>query len=331
MTKRKPHVVILGAGGTIASKAVSPTCATGYSEFGFDANDLIDCIPHIREQFDLEAEQLFDVGSCRLEDHHLLTINRRVNELLQKDDVDGVVITHGTDTMEETAFFLNLTVKSRKPVVLTGAMRPPEVISADGPMNLLCAIKAAGAKESYGKGVMIAFENRLWPARDVTKMSTYHVDAFRCPENGPLGTVIDRVRYDYVSARPHTADSEFDVRMIDRLPRVQIVYQHVSSSDVMLRCALDAKPDGIILACVGNGTVPPALKEVLSPSPNRPFIVRASRVTSGHISPCGNISDEDFQLIPSGGFNPQKARILLQLALTQTTDYNKICEIFDRY
>ena len=331
MTERKPHVVILGVGGTIAAQAVAPTRSTGYSTFGFDADALIDCIPGIREEFDLEARQLFAIGSCRLEDHHLLEINRSVNALLEREDVDGVVITHGTDTMEETAFFLNLTVKSRKPVVLTGAMRPAEVISADGPMNLLCAIRAAGCKESYGKGVMIAFENRLWPARDVTKMSTYHTDAFRCPENGPLGTVIDRVRYNYASLRPHTADSEFDVRNLDQLPRVQIVYQHVDSGDRMLQCAMDTRPDGIILACVGDGTVPPALKESLFPSPLRPFIVRASRVPSGFVSPCGNVSDEEYRLIPSGGLNPQKARILLQLAMTKTRDYHKICDIFDRY
>lgn len=331
MTERKPRVAILGVGGTIASKAVAPTCSTGYSTIGFDADALIDCIPGIREEFELEAQQLFALDSCKLEDHHLLAISRKVNELLERDEVDGVVLTHGTDTMEETAFFLNLTVKSKKPVILTGAMRPAEVVSADGPMNLLCAIRAAGAEESRGKGVMIAFENRLWPARDVTKMSTYHVDAFRCPENGPLGTVIDGVRYNYASVRPHTADSEFDVRALEKLPRVQIVYQHVDSGDLMLRSAMKTRPDGIILACVGNGTVPPALKEALLPSPHRPCIVRASRVTSGFISPCGFLSDEEYRLIPGGGFNPQKARILLQLALTKTRDYHELCDIFDRY
>ena len=331
MTERKRRVFILATGGTIASKAQGETCATGYSAFGFDADALIDCIPDIREHFDLKAEQIFAVGSCRLEDHHLLKLSGRVNELLAQETVDGIVITHGTDTMEETAFFLNLTVKSKKPVVLTGSMRPAGVISADGPMNLLCAIRAAGAPESYGKGVLVAFENRLFPARDVTKISTYHTDAFHCPEGGPLGTVIDGVRYNYLCARPHTADSEFDVRGLDTLPQVQIVYQHVGSGDTLLKCAMANRPDGIILACVGNGTVPPALKDSLFPSSERPFVVRASRVTSGFVSPCGNVSDEEYRLIPSGGFNPQKARLLLQLALTKTRDYHKICEIFDRY
>lgn len=331
MSQKKPHIFIIATGGTIASKPLSATDATGYSEIGFDADALIDAIPGIRDEYDLSAEQIFEIGSCRMEDRHLLALSKRVNGVLADPDVDGVVITHGTDTMEETAFFLHLTVKSRKPVVLTGAMRPAGMISADGPMNLLCAIRAAGCRESNGKGVMIAFENRLWPARDVTKMSTYHTDAFRCPENGPLGTVIDKVRYDYLPARPHTASSEFDVANLDRLPRVQIVYQHVDAISSLLKCAVEEKPDGIVLACVGNGTVPPDLKESLLPSPLRPQIVRASRVTSGFISPCGNVDDAEYQLIPSGGFNPQKARILLQLALTKTRDYAELCAIFDRY
>lgn len=331
MSAQKPRIRIIATGGTIASKAKSPTEATNYSGIGFDADGLIDCIPGIRDEYELEAEQIFSIGSCRMEDRHLLALSKRVNRVLADPETDGVVITHGTDTMEETAFFLNLTVKSKKPVVLTGAMRPPEVISADGPMNLLCAIRASGDRESYGKGVLVAFENRLWPARDVSKTCTYHTDAFRCPENGPLGTVIDRVRYDYASVRPHTADSEFDVGKLETLPTVRIVYQHVDSGDTMLRSAMETHPDGIILACVGNGTVPPELKSALAPSPHRPCVVRASRVTSGFISPCGNLSDEEYQLIPSGGFNPQKARILLQLALTRTHDYREICRIFDRY
>ncbi|MBE6713598.1 MAG: asparaginase [Ruminococcaceae bacterium] len=331
MTERKKHLVILTTGGTIAAKASGPTDATGYHGIEFDGNALLDAIPGIRKSYETEVEQVFSLDSCSLEDHHLLTLSKRVNSVLEKEEIDGVVITHGTDTLEETAFFLNLTVKSEKPVVLTGAMRPAEVISADGPMNLLCAIQAAADAESRGKGVMVAFQNRLWPARDVMKLSTYHTDAFRCPEGGPLGTVIDEVRYNYATLRPHTVSSEFDVRELNALPRVQIVYQHIGSGEEMLRCAIQTRPDGIILACVGNGTVPPELKKALAPCPERPKIVRASRVPSGFISPCGNINDAEYRLIPSGGFSPQKARILLQLALTKTTDYEELCAIFDRY
>ncbi len=329
---KKPLVFILSTGGTIASKPTSPTATTGYHETAFCARDLIDCIPGIREEFDLEAEEVFSVDSSVLEDSHLLTLAHKANKILARPEVDGLVITHGTDTMEETAFFLNLTVKSKKPVVLTGSMRPTTVLSADGPMNLLCAIRAAGDKNSIGKGVMIAFSDRLWPARDATKVSTYHTDAFHCPENGPLGTVIDKVRYYYTSTRPHTVHSEFDVSNLESLPRVQIVYNHINTEDTMLKSALASGCDGIVLAGVGNGTLPPVIREALqNRSEDAPLIVRASRVVSGFVSPTGSFSDREEGILPSGGFSPQKARILLQLALTKTRDYETLYEIFDRY
>jgi len=329
--EKKPHIFILTTGGTIASAPLSSTQVTGYS-IAFDADALLSTIPCIGQQYDLEAEELFFVGSSCLQDSHLLQLSRRVNALLARPGIDGVVITHGTDTMEETAFFLNLTVKSHKPVVLTGSMRPTKVLSADGPLNLYQAIQTAAAPESAGKGVLVAFADRLWPARDVMKMSTYHIDTFRCPEGGPLGTVNDRVRYYYACVRPHTLASEFDTRELDSLPNVQIVYGHIDCTDVMLRHALEVGCDGIILAGVGNGAVPSVLRKVLEERPqNGPAIVRSSRVTSGHISPRGGLSDEELHLIPGGSFSPQKARLLLQLALTKTKDYSTLCQIFDRY
>ena len=329
---KKPTVYILSTGGTIAAKPTSPTAVTGYRETAFCAEDLIDCIPGIRDEFDLKAEEIFSKDSSALTNAHLLALAQKANEILSHPEIDGLVITHGTDTMEETAFFLNLTVKTSKPVVLTGSMRPTTVLSADGPMNLLSAIRAAGAKESQGKGVMIAFSDRLWPARDAMKISTYHTDAFHCPENGPLGTVIDKVRYYYASTRPHTEGSEFDVSNLQSLPRVQIVHLHINAEDTLLKIALTSECDGIVLAGAGNGTLPRTIRKVLEDRPaDAPFIVRASRVASGFVSPSGGFSDEELRLIPSGGFSPQKARILLQLALTKTRDYQEICSIFDRY
>ena len=233
---RKRSVYVISTGGTIASSPVSRTQTTAYSGIKFCADDLIDCIPGIRERFNMGAEQIFSVGSSALTDENLLDLSRRINEVLKADDVDGVVVTHGTDTMEETAFFLNLTVRSSKPVVLTGSMRPTTVLSADGPLNLYNAIIAAADTESVGKGVRVCMNDQLLPARDVTKTSTCRVDAFICSEYGPLGTVNGgRVRYNYSTIKPHTAESEFDVSKLTSLPRVEIIYTHISCGDFLFK------------------------------------------------------------------------------------------------
>lgn len=330
--RKNPFIYILATGGTIAAKPEETTKVTGYHDFSFDGEKLIDCIPDIRNRFSLKAEEIFQIDSSCIQNHHLLLLAKKANEILSRDEVDGLVITHGTDTMEETAFFLNLTVKSKKPVILTGSMRPTSSLGADGPSNLHTAIRAAGEKESYGKGVMIAFADRLWPARDAIKSSTYHTDAFRCAEGGPLGVVIDTVRYYYASTRPHTTESEFDVSNLETLPDVQIITNHANTESTLISLLMEKGCDGIILAGVGNGTLPPETWELLKKRKGMsPKIVRASRTQNGFVSQSGDFSDEEHEIIPSGGFSPQKARILLQLALTKTRDYQEICRIFDRY
>lgn len=332
-TTRKPSVYIISTGGTIAAKPVSQTQTTSYSAMDFDANDLIDCIPGIRERFSLDAEQVFTVGSSALTDSHLLQLSRRTNELLAREDIDGIVITHGTDTMEETAFFLNLTVHSSKPVVLTGSMRPTTVLSADGPLNLLNAITVAAAPQSMGKGVIVCTNDQILPARDVTKTSTFRVDTFQCLEHGPLGSVFgSEVLYRYAPAAPHTLQSEFNVMDMTSLPRVEIVYTHISCGDFMLRAAMESGCDGIVLAGTGNGSLPPPIRDLCrSRGEDSPAIVRASRVPGGYVGISGVVPDDIHRTIPSCGFSPQKSRILLQLALTKTKDLNALREIFSRY
>lgn len=332
-TIRKPSVYIVSTGGTIASKPVSQTQTTAYSAIDFSADDLIDCIPGIRERFNLDAEQIFVVGSSAITDAHLLQLSQRVNELLEREDIDGIVITHGTDTMEETAFFLNLTVRSSKPVILTGSMRPTTVLSADGPLNLLNAIVAAAHPQSAGKGVMVCTNDQLWPARDVMKTSTFRVETFQCPEHGSLGTIFgSEVLYRYAPQMPHTLHSEFDVTGMTSLPRVEIIYTHVSCDDFLFRTAMNSGCDGIVLAGTGNGSLPIPLREACRTRPeNSPAIVRASRVPGGYVGPSGVVPDDIHRTIPSCGFSPQKSRILLQLALTQTTDLDTLREIFARY
>ncbi len=327
----KPHIHIISTGGTIACAPAEALRATGYHEMPFTAEALLSSLPHIDRDYCLSAEEIFRVDSSDLTEENLLSLARRVGEVLSRKEVDGVVITHGTDTMEETAFFLHLTVKSDKPVVLTGAMRPTGAVGEDGPRNLLSAIRTAGDQESGGKGVLVVFDDRIWPARDLRKASTYHISPYTCSEGGPLGTVIEKPRFYYAPTRPHTTKSEFDISGVTSLPKVEIHWGKIGEDGALLQALLSSGCDGVILAAAGNGTLPARLRERIQKAEAGPFLVRSSRTLSGFISPDGDHSDREDRLIPGGSFTPQKARLLLQLALTKTQDYDKLCEIFDRY
>ena len=328
----KPCVYVIATGGTIASKPVSAVETTGYSQIAFSAEDLIACIPGIEEKAELRTEQLFSVDSSDMTDEKLLQLAKYINTVLEKEDIDGVVVTHGTDTMEETAFFLNLTVRSNKPVILTGAMRPTTVLSADGPMNLYNAILAAADPQSKGKGVMVCMNDRLLPGRDVIKTSTCRVDTFQCAEYGPLGTVIgEKVQYRYASTCPHTTQSEFDVTGLTKLPKVEVVYTHISCGDTMLRAAMESGCDGIVIAGTGSGSAPEAIRNLCARRETDLPVVRASRVTGGSVCPSGLFADEVCGTVPGGDLPPHKARILLQLALTKTKDLAQLRQIFQMY
>jgi L-asparaginase len=327
----KPHIHIISTGGTIACAPVEAFRTTGYHEMPFYAESLLGLLPEIETEYSLSAEEIFRVDSSDLTEENLLALTERVNQVLSDETVDGVVITHGTDTMEETAFFLNLTVKSHKPVVLTGAMRPTGAIGEDGPRNLLSAIRTAGEKESKQKGVMVVFDDRIWPARDIRKASTYHISPYVCSEGGPLGTVIEKPRFYYTPTRPHTQESEFDTAGLTSLPKVEIFWGKIGEDGTMLQALLSSGCDGVILAAVGNGTLPTILREKIRKAERKPVLVRSSRTLSGFVSPDGSHSDREEGLIPGGSFSPQKARLLLQLSLTKTRDYDELCNIFDRY
>ena len=328
----KPCVYVIATGGTIASVPVSQVQATGYCQIGFDADALIACIPGVEEQVELKAQQLFSIDSSDMTDEKLLQLANRINAVLEDDSVDGVVVTHGTDTMEETAFFLNLTVRSNKPVVLTGAMRPTTVLSADGPMNLYNAILAAADPQSRDKGVMVCMNDQLLSGRDVIKTSTHRVDTFECAEYGAMGTVVGgKVCYGYASTRPHTVSSEFDVSGLAVLPRVEIVYTHISCEDTMLRAAVESGCDGVVIAGTGSGSAPEAIRKLCMERKGALPVVRASRVTGGAVCPSGLFADEICGTIPAGDLPPHKARILLQLALTKTKDLGQLREMFQKY
>ena len=330
---KKKHIVIVATGGTIAGQAA---CAhdTSYSAGVLDIEQLMATVPGISLLATISTEQFAHIGSQDIDDTFLLTLARRCNQLLQRDDVDGIVITHGTDTMEETAYFLHLTVHSGKPVVLTGAMRPANVHSADGPMNLYEAVATAAAPETMNRGVMVVANDAIWGARDVTKSSTTALHSFSAPGTGPLGHVY-RASVDFLRSpsRRHTAQSELSVDHVTQLPPVAIVYAHGGTDNtIAIDAFVQAGYRGIVHAGFGNGNfhdaVGQALKEAVA---HGVIVVRSSRVSSGPTTEGGEVDDELTGFIPSGHLPPHKARMLVQLGLVKSQERAQLRSLFRYY
>jgi len=326
-----PNVKILATGGTIAGKGASATQMVGYDPGQIGVQVLIEAVPEMKEFANVSGEQVANIGSFAMTHEIWLKIAKRVNELLAGSDTDGIVITHGTDTLEETAYFLNLVVKSEKPVVLVGAMRPATAISADGPVNLLNAVRLAGSREARGKGVLVAMNDQINAARDVTKTNTTHVETFKAPELGYLGYFQNGVPCFYRETnRKHTYKSEFDVRDLTALPYVEILYGHVNGDAVLVNALLAAGVKGIVHAGMGHGSIFPVTRDALGEAVKKGIpVVKSSRVGNGIVSRIAE--DDKFGFIAADTLNVQKARILLMLALTKTTDLKEIQRMFNEY
>lgn len=330
--KTLPNIKILATGGTIAGSAASSTEMTSYKAGEIGIQTLIDAVPQIKDYANVSGEQVCKISSNNMTDAIWLQVGNRVNELLADKNVDGIVITHGTDTLEETAYFLNLIVKSDKPVVLVGAMRPATAISADGPVNLLNAVRLAGSKEAAGKGVLIAMNDEINAARDATKTNTTHVSTFKSPELGYLGYFNNGEPAFYrESTRRHTSRSEFNIKNVKQLPVVEIVYGRAGENRTIVDAIAASGAKGIIMAGTGNGSIHEATEAALVDAQKKGLvIVRASRVGNGAVT-AANQRYEDQHFLKSGTLSPQKARILLALALTKTSDLNEIQRMFDEY
>lgn len=328
-----PNVVILATGGTIAGSGASSTTTIGYTAATVGVNALIEAVPEIKKVANVKGEQVFQIASESITNDHWLKLAKRVNALLAQPDVDGIVITHGTDTLEETAYFLDLTVKSNKPVVMVGAMRPSTAISADGPINLYNAVLLAGSKEAVGRGVMIAMNDAINAARDVTKTNTSLTDTFRTPELGLLGYMQDNAPHFYrQSLRKHTTESEFDVSNLDKLPDVDIVYGYANINPIALDAFVAHGDKGIVYAGVGDGSLGAGIKPNLIDARKKGVVVvRSSRVGNGIVARNGEANDDELDFVVSDTLNPQKARILLMLALTNTTNTKAIQKMFYTY
>lgn len=328
---QKPNIVILGTGGTIAGVADSNMDTTGYKAGEIGIQSLIDAVPEIVNFANIKGEQFCNCGSFDLTWDIVLALSKKVNKLLLHSDVDGIVITHGTDTLEETAYFLNLTVKSKKPVVLVGAMRPSTAISADGPLNLLNAVILAGSKEAVGQGVLVAMNDQINGARDVTKTNTTHVETFRSFELGYLGYLQNNTPVFYKkSVRKHTYDTEFDILEVDALPKVDIIYSYINCDSNLALAAVELGTKGIVVAALGHGSLHkdmiPGLAKI---SAMGIPVVRSSRVGNGIVS--RKFWDDDYGFIAGDSLNPQKARILLMLALLKTNKPDEIRRMFSIY
>lgn len=329
-----PRVIVLSTGGTIAGQQPNRDKA-GYLPGKISIEELLKNIPSITQKVIVKGEQIASIGSYDMTVDIWIKLARRINEIFTKNEADGIVITHGTDTQEETAYFLNLTVQSDKPVVLTGSMRPATAISADGSKNLYDAIIVASDSSSKGKGVLLCFNESIYDAKNVVKTNTTNVNAFASPNTGSIGQVYDgRVFYNAQTLNKHSGSSAFDISKIESLPSVEIVYAYAGASDAAINAFINNNAAGIIIAGTGDGSFDKAILESVKNAVKKGIIVvRSSRVVSGKVTThyLGTFDDSKLGTLVSDNLNPQKARILLMLALTITKDKNKIQGMFLTY
>ncbi|QQS50518.1 MAG: type II asparaginase [Bacteroidota bacterium] len=331
-TPKLPNIVILATGGTIAGAGASST-GSAYTSGQVKIEAMIDAVPNIRSLANLRGEQIANVGSQDMSVKVWLDLANRINALLATDTVDGIVITHGTDTQEETAYFLTLTVKSDKPVVLTGSMRPSTALSADGPLNMYNAVAVAASKDAKGKGVMVVMNDEIHSAKDVKKMISTPVQTFQSPQEGMIGTVIfGQILWFHNPSGKNTLNSEFSVEGVTALPRVDIVYACADMSPDLIDVMVKAGAKGIVIAGVGDGNMTAATLEAAKRATAAGIpVVRATRVPIGAVLIQGEVVDIDYGTVSSDELNPQKARVLLMLALLKERNRDDLQRLFIEY
>jgi L-asparaginase len=328
---RKPNITILATGGTIAGAAATGTQA-GYTSGAVTIDAMVAAVPGIRDLANIKGEQISNVGSQDMSFDILLKVAKRINELTKSADVDGIVITHGTDTMEESAFFLNLTVKTDKPVVMVGSMRPSTAVSADGPLNLYNAVGVAADPKAKGRGVMVVMNDWIHGAHSLTKTSTTAVQTFMSPVRGLVGVTAYGKNDFYTTPQwAHTTKSEFDIATVTSLPRVDIIFAYEDMSPALIDAsATGAK--GIVIAGVGNGNMNKASVDAAANAVKKGVVVvRSSRVPTGTVGRNVELDDDKLGFIASDELNPQKARILLSLALLKQHTPKEIQDMFYKY
>ena len=330
--RNKANVVILATGGTIAGAAATGTQA-GYTSGAVNIDTMIAAVPGITDLANIKGEQISNVGSQDMTFDIMLKLAKRINELAKSPSVDGFVITHGTDTMEDTAFFLNLTVKTDKPVVMVGSMRPSTAVSADGPLNLYNAVGVAADPKAAGRGVLVVMNDWIQGAHSLTKTSTTAVQTFMSPLRGLVGTA-NYGKNDFFTSPEwkHTTQSEFDITNVTTLPRVDIIYASADMSPDLIECAATNGAKGIVIAGVGNGNMNKVSVTAAANAVKKGVVVvRASRVATGSVGRNVELNDDELGFIASDELNPQKARILLTLALLKQRTPEQLQQMFYTY
>ena len=327
-----PSVVVLATGGTIAGAAASDVQAA-YTSGQVGVDQLLAAVPQAKKLAAMRGEQVANIGSQDMNDEVWLKLAKRVNELAAMPDVDGIVITHGTDTIEETGYFLNLVVKTKKPVVLTAAMRPSTALSADGPLNFFNAVAVAANKDAGGRGVLVVVNDWIHGASSLTKTSTTAVQTFLSPVSGLIGTVAyGTIEWYRGPVGKNTTSSEFSVDKNTVLPRVDIIMAAENMDGALIDAAVAAGAKGLVIAGVGNGNMTGKAVEALAAQAKKGVVaVRSSRVATGQVGRGVEIDDDKNNFVASLGLNPQKSRVLLRLALLKTQDPKTIQRYFDEY
>lgn len=330
--QKKPNIVILATGGTIAGAAASGTQAA-YTSGAVTIDAMIAAVPGIKDMANIKGEQVSNVGSQDMSFDIMLKLAKRINELMKQNDVDGFVVTHGTDTMEETAFFLNLVVKGDKPVVMVGSMRPSTAVSADGPLNLYNAVGVAIDPQARGRGVLVVMNDWIHAAHSLTKTSTTAVQTFMSPLRGVVG-VASYGKNDFYNKPEwkHTSGSEFDVTDVSKLPRVDIVFACADMPADLIDASVTNGAKGIVIAGVGNGNMNKAsLDAAANAAKKGVIVVRSTRVATGAVGRNVEVNDDELGFIASDELNPQKARLLLALALLKSRSKADIQNLFTTY
>src|SRR6201986_1051585 len=331
-SQERKNIVILATGGTIAGAAASGT-QSAYTSGAVTIDAMLKAVPGIEKLANIKGEQISNVGSQDMSFDILLKLAKRINELLSTSAVDGIVVTHGTDTMEESAYFLNLTVKSEKPVVMVGSMRPSTAVSADGPLNLYNAVAVAADPQAKGRGVLVVMNDQIHAAHSLTKTSTTSVQTFMSPLRGVVG-VSAYGKDDWYNYPPwkHTSQSEFDISKVTKLPRVDIVFADADMEPDLIDASVKAGAKGIVIAGVGNGNMKKVWGAAAAPAvKNGVIVVRSSRVATGMVDRNVEVDDDKLGFIASDELNPQKSRILLSLALLNKLQPAQIQQLFRTY
>jgi L-asparaginase len=330
--QHRPRVMILGTGGTISGAQLSDS-SRAYLSGAVLVQDLLQAIPQANKLANITAEQVCNIGSQNMTNTIWLQLAARVNEVVSNPNIDGIVITHGTDTVEETSYFLSLVVKSDKPIVLTAAVRPSTAIGADGPSNLYDAIAVAANPSSFRRGVLVTMNGDIHYAREVEKTNTVSLNAFASPNRGRAGeTRNGDVTFFSTETKRFGLESEFSVGSTTVLPRVDIVYAYASLGRGVIDYLVQSGVNGIVVAGTGDGNVTAeAIAGLEDASRKGVVIVRSTRVGSGPVLRDVELDDDTLGFVVANDLNPQKARVLLLLALMETKQPKKLQAIFDSY